>query len=1335
MKIFVPDRRSTALGGATLLWLTGALMLVLLTGCNQDASEEVAPIASAETTPIPPTPTAVDKPTPATDNPTPVIRVTPSPIAESTPTPTITPSPTPSATATRVPNPSDTPVAVPTNTPIVPTPTPTVSTNTRKPIPTPVPDTESAPPQSAVENPDDALWSDLIESLNENEQTCVRSFMGYHPDESLFDDASRLSVHFNRGSLWECLDRDTAIDLYLSSLLSSASENEGDEYLNQECARGLLAYVDFGRLISASVAEGFDNPYSEANSLLTLKIIECFVVGGDTDWVATQPAPVNLAANKSPLWRDVIGESTQAERSCIESEARVGAEDPRLSESVFDGATLPWEVAVWGCLSRETALELMWITLRDDPSIDTVGLAEEDVGCADSALSEVDLASFAAAGLIEPAIHDYAYAQGVLIAIGFCLGFVPAVTDTDDHGDSPGTATPLVFGQLVVGRGDGGSDFSIGSDDPLDIDYFSFNAEAGQTYQIDVKTGAILFFDVAVYDENENLLRGGDYFDTIAFPLIWKAPDSGTYFLAAMMVGTGNYTVSVVTVDYTDDHGDDLATATTINLGDNVTAQIGTNDDADYFKFRSEAGVAYQIDVALEQDKNIDFFIYDSDGDRVDHVLHRLIWEVADTADYYLSVRGKETGGYSVSLGLSDFVDDHGDERESATEVTVPQTIKANIGSDNDRDYFKFNAERGQGYRIELNEGSVEYLGVSLHDSVSSRDIWQEYGDVEGTSYIIWQATEAGVAYVDVGGTGIGDYTLSFALSDYKDDHPDDQPTQIKFGVPIPGFIVNDNDYDVFEFTAEAGQAYEIEAELGTLEYIGIELYSIDGVEVNDSDSAEMTWYAREAGNYFLYLSAFSPGSYTLTVSLSDYVDDHADSIDHATPITFGETVDGTIGLDGGPIWDYPRDSEGDIDYFAFVARRGQLYEIDVDHLGLSESRVFITSADSEILDSAGGDALGWEPTTGEPWLIWKAPASSTYYVALLGNGTGDYQITIDTYEHIDDHGDDNATATKIEIGVPTTGMIGLDDDLDSFKFAAEKGRAYSLDIVAGSLRSPDITLYDDDPAPLARFDQEMIWVAPSSGHYYAEVSGYRTGDYTLSIKVIDYVDDHSDDKESATAFQVGSTIKGVIGSYGDIDFFKFNAEAGKGYRTELTFEGFEYAAIGIYSSQEQPLAGSSNYGESNFARFEWIAQESGEYFISASIEYHSRLPTDYKITLQTYDLVDEHSNNIDAATFVEVSETIGGTLIDHHDTDAFQFTAELGKTYQIYLEFSNAANINVVFLGTEGTIMEHELRGDRELAITWQAPDSFDLLTENFVLVSSVDHIGAYSLTITSED
>ena len=130
-----------------------------------------------------------------------------------------------------------------------------------------------------------------------------------------------------------------------------------------------------------------------------------------------------------------------------------------------------------------------------------------------------------------------------------------------------------------------------------------------------------------------------------------------------------------------------------------------------------------------------------------------------------------------------------------------------------------------------------------------------------------------------------------------------------------------------------------------------------------------------------------------------------------ATAIRVGTDVRGSLAYDG------------DIDYFRFTAKEGQLYQIDVALGTLDDSIVDLFDSDGSFLDS--NDDYG---DTFASRLFWEAPSSGERYVAVEGYGTGTYTLTVD-YGDMEDGGSVAPAGSFVSVSAGDAHTCGLRSD------------------------------------------------------------------------------------------------------------------------------------------------------------------------------------------------------------------------------------------------------------------------------------------------------------------
>jgi serralysin len=237
-------------------------------------------------------------------------------------------------------------------------------------------------------------------------------------------------------------------------------------------------------------------------------------------------------------------------------------------------------------------------------------------------------------------------------------------------------------------------------DDTIDgdeIDFFSINLVAGQTYMFSVYgSGANPLPDTFLYlaDGDFNLIDfdddGGAGFNSL---LTFTATTTGEYILGVGAYPdsglTGDYTLDAVLQPPTDIVSDDPATATSLDLGGVTYGFIDPGpgviygpgfSEVDTYSFTAEEGQIYSFEIAGGADYNSDWFdlppgeldtfvvIYDSDFNIVainddisfpSDISSQLSFFATESGTYYMDVFSYApwTGGYSITSQVLDPAD------------------------------------------------------------------------------------------------------------------------------------------------------------------------------------------------------------------------------------------------------------------------------------------------------------------------------------------------------------------------------------------------------------------------------------------------------------------------------------------------------------------------------------------------------------------------------------------------------------------------------------------------------------------------------------------------------
>ena len=394
---------------------------------------------------------------------------------------------------------------------------------------------------------------------------------------------------------------------------------------------------------------------------------------------------------------------------------------------------------------------------------------------------------------------------------------------------------------------------------------------------------------VAIYDLDEwELAFNDDYDDASASRIHWRAEDSGTLYVevAAYDDGVGSYTLTVSELEIDDAHANNVAGATPITVGEPVEASVDYPADSDFFSFEAEAGTIYQVDVTLGTLADSKAAVFDAEGwelafndDFGDTPGSRIFWRPEADATLYVGVAGfgADVGSYTLTVSESDEADDHADSPEDATAIAVGTPTQGTINYGGDTDVFSFEAQAGRVYQVDVTLGTLGDSTVALSDAGGMELAFND--DFDGSaSRLVWGATGSGTVYVAVKAyeADAGTYTLSVAELDIDDDDGNslEDATPVTVGAPYEGIVDYPGDVDLFSFRAEAGQTYQIDVELGTLDDSLVQVLGDDGSELAFNDdfgetgASRVVWRAAASATFYVEVAGYgdSVGSYTLTV-------------------------------------------------------------------------------------------------------------------------------------------------------------------------------------------------------------------------------------------------------------------------------------------------------------------------------------------------------------------------------------------------------------------------------------------------------------------------------------
>ena len=682
----------------------------------------------------------------------------------------------------------------------------------------------------------------------------------------------------------------------------------------------------------------------------------------------------------------------------------------------------------------------------------------------------------------------------------------------------------------------------IDTDDVLfHIDYYFFQAQRGVNY-------TFVLDQITVEDANlaivNSLPRGNEISPDQELTVVggrktvtWTARTTDTYYVevsGGLNDSDGTFNLGYYTVSgfedtrFADRHSDGINGATEISTNNlyqgaispwtnqpSLTGTVDGGDDFDFFSFRVQRGARYVVEVELGTSEGVEIAINSSFGvqETNDGIGNSLDWISPIDGTYYISVSGTNrvpypSGTYSLKLiADTSLIDQHGQSFENATAFSFGNAHQGSISPASDLDYFTFSAERGVRYVLDATLGTAAGIELSVLDSAETS--LASNGGV-GTS-LEWLAPSTGnyVAVVSASSRVpdvIGTYQLSLTNdTSLRDRHGElsTAASALTLGIAVPGAISPKTDQDYFSFPAERGVNYSI----------AMEFLSADGTIISIEDPAGETivstyglgtglsWTADSTGVFYVVvehspLAVQGTGTYSLKVDANTSLEDrHLDSELSGTSLSFGTVYQGAIS------------PKTDLDYFSFDAERGVEYTLDLTYGS--------ATAVSLELNSLAGRADTVTRNFGEDNIVrWIASESATYYIKISESPTTDVpvgtyalKVTNDT-TLIDRHSDSIVDGTLIGFGNAIAGAISPLDDYDYFRFQAEEGVTYTVDVTLGTAEGVRFSVENRAAEfSVSNFglDTTLDWEAPEEGWYTLAVSASGqisdpSGTYNITV-------------------------------------------------------------------------------------------------------------------------------------------------------------------------------------------------------------------------------------------
>ena len=718
-----------------------------------------------------------------------------------------------------------------------------------------------------------------------------------------------------------------------------------------------------------------------------------------------------------------------------------------------------------------------------------------------------------------------------------------------------------------------------------------------------------------------------------------------------------------------DDYTSTISTTGTVAVDGSKTGNIESNDDrGDWFQVILVAGQTYQIDVkgsptgngTLDDPKLVG--LYDSSGrfipgtgndDGGEGYNSQITYTALANGAYFVGVDAyeDETGTYRVSVtDVTDtaITDDFASGTGTSGAVAVDGSVRGEIGTAGDTDWFAVDLTAGTTYQIDLKglttgDGTLwdTYL-VGVYTSAStSRIVGTEVEDGLN-SRLEFTATSTRTHYVSAAGYGgdTGTYTLSVSVKEevpIVDDHSATRQTtgEVDVDGSVTGEIETGGDHDWFKVELDAGTTYQIDLKGsrtgdGTLEDPYLRgVHAANGVRIvgttNDDGgrgfNSRLTFTPTANGTHYVAAGAINTGETgTYTLSVMDLTDDYS-----ATRGTTGE-----VGVDNSVTGEI--DYRGDRDWFRVSLEEGATYEIYLEGSPTGNGTlrdpylrgVYDRNGNrlAGTTDDDGGVDLNSEVTFTPQY-------SGNHYVAAGGHlgSKGTYTLSVlkvaDSVPY--DFGAETG-ASGVEVGGSATGEIDYRNERDWFAVELDAGTTYRIDLKGsrtgdGTLTDPYLRgIHDADGDLIAGTgnnngglggNSRVTFTADDAGTYYVEAgaTGGGRGTYTLTVTELAGVsDDFVASRQTTGVVEVGGSTTGEIETRGDRDWFAVVLDANKTYQIDLEGAGTWAGTLidpflrGIHNSNGNLISRTTNddAGMSWNSQVDFTPTADGTYYVAA---------------------------------------------------------------------------------------------------------------------------------------
>lgn len=589
-------------------------------------------------------------------------------------------------------------------------------------------------------------------------------------------------------------------------------------------------------------------------------------------------------------------------------------------------------------------------------------------------------------------------------------------------------------------------------------------------------------------------------------------------------------------------------------------------------------------------------------------------------------------------------------------------------------------------------------------------------------------------------------------------DPPGDASTQAQLvvGTPVDGQISPAGDSDWYRLHVERGQMYHI-----TLDGVasgdaaqGIDttltIHGADGAQLafnddtNGSLNSALDYAPSATGDVFVEAKSFNDtatGPYHLNVTATTLPPDAVGN-DASTQarISAGAPVNGSL------------DYAGDVDWYRFSARTGQMYTITL--AGAHGAASPLADPMLRVLDAHGTEIASNDDSDGSlnSSLNFIPSRNGDVFVSAQSygdQGAGAYTLNIAAAAlPPDDASADTGTHGRVEIGGNVHGSLDYPGDHDWYRVRLVQGQSYRFSLNGGgdhALADPLLRLMDSHGTEVATDDDGgpglnsyLEYTAATTGTYYLDAESFdqtAVGGYVLAAAAGDVPADASTDAVLAAD---GDSREGTIAPAGDQDWYRIDLTQGQGVRIAVDAAqgsgALDDPLIILHGPDGAELARDDDGGPGLNSWLEFVAPAAGAYYLEVR-GFSDEATGRYAITLTAGEI----GNTAETAESMEANgEGRSGAINSNDDVDWFGITLVEGRPYRFNVQGADSdplADPVLTLYDSEG----HEVASDDDGGTGANAYLSFTSVAggQYYAAVSSFNHAskGRYQITASDTD